>query len=280
MVAGLAGTRRYLLYQPPGHRTAPAGLVVMLHGCAQDARSFAASTRMNRLAAMGGFLVLYPEQERMANAHGCWNWFETRSGQAQREAASILLAVEQVCTLHRVDRNRVLVAGMSAGAGMAALLALSYPARFAAVAMHSGVGPGLAHSGATALAAMHGRRSGMRKALVPGTAGTLPALLVIQGTADPVVASVNGLLAARRWAAMVDAAEGAARRIQKGGRHPVLLTDWTAGRRVVVTLASVQGLGHAWSGGPASHAYSDPAGPDASRMVWAFAKRVFARTVG
>lgn len=279
MVAGMAGARRYQLYCPPTQADKSPPLVVMLHGCAQDARSFAASTRMNRLAATSGFLVLYPEQDRLANAHGCWNWFETRSGQAQREAASILLAVEQVCARHGVDRGRVVVAGMSAGASMAALLALCYPARFAAVAMHSGVGPGLAYSSATALAAMQGRRSGVRGALVP-SAIALPALLVIQGTGDPVVAPANGLVAARRWAAMAGATEGVARRVQNGTRHAANLTDWAAGRKVVATLASVQGLGHAWSGGPASQPYSDPAGPDASRMVWAFAKRVFARAVG
>lgn len=280
MVAGIAGARRYQLFRPPGLRGKAPPLLVMLHGCAQDAHSFAASTRVNRLAASAGFLVLYPEQERMANAHGCWNWFDIRSGRAQREAASILLAVEQVCARHGVNRSQVVVAGMSAGAGMAALLALSYPTQFAAVAMHSGVGPGLAHSSASALAAMRGRHGASRAALVPPIGTQLPALLVIQGTADPVVVSANGLLAARRWAATADAVEGPPRRVQKGARHAVSLTDWTVGRRVVATLALVQGLGHAWSGGPASQKYADPAGPDASRMVWAFAKRVFARTVG
>jgi poly(3-hydroxybutyrate) depolymerase len=39
----------------------------------------------------------------------------------------------------------------------------------------------------------------------------------------------------------------------------------------------VQGLGHAWSGGAAGQPYSDPRGPDASRMIWAFAARAFAQ---
>jgi poly(hydroxyalkanoate) depolymerase family esterase len=292
LTAGLAGTRRYQLYKSPTSTststrtktrtsttaTQPSpepALVVMLHGCGQDARSFAASTRMNHLAHTHGFMVLYPEQERAANAQGCWNWFATRSGKAQREAASILMAVNQVCALHDVDRRRVVVAGMSAGGSMAALLALSHPHSFAAVVMHSGVGPGLASSTATALAAMRGRPSGLRGAgaLVP--AAPLPALLVIQGSRDLVVEPTNGALAAKRWAAMVGATESPPRTVQNGARYPVQLSQWTLGRRVVATLATVQGLGHAWSGGPASLAYSDAAGPDASRMVWAFAQRVF-----
>lgn len=290
MKAGLAGLMRYQLYRPPArtytstntsgtHTTQPSpelALVVMLHGCGQDASTFSASTRMNRLAKAQGFMVLYPEQERSANAQGCWNWFATRSGKAQREAANILMAVNQVCALHDVDRRRVVVAGMSAGGSMAALLALSYPSSFAAVVMHSGVGPGLASSAATALAAMRGHHSGLHAAGAQAVAAPLPALLVIQGSRDPVVAPTNGALAAKRWAAMVGATESPPRTVQNGARYPVRLTHWTVKRRAVVTLASVQGLGHAWSGGPASIAYSDSAGPDASRMVWAFAQRVFA----
>jgi poly(3-hydroxybutyrate) depolymerase len=43
-----------------------------------------------------------------------------------------------------------------------------------------------------------------------------------------------------------------------------------------VTHCEVVGLGHAWSGGAARQPYSDPKGPDASRMIWAFLARQFA----
>lgn len=278
MAIGPAGAKRYYVYRPPDK--APAGkmaLVVMLHGCGQDAHSFAASTRMNRLAAAAGMVVLYPEQDRLANVQGCWNWFDSRSGRVQREAASILAVVDQVCAAYPIDVQRIAVVGMSAGAGMAALLALVYPDRFAAVAMHSGVGPGLASSSATALAAMRGRSASIGKALPPVPKGSLPALLVIQGDKDTVVAPVNGGLAAMRWAATVSAKSSAPRVVQRGARYPATLTQWKLGKRVVATWAQVAGLGHAWSGGAAAQPYSDPAGPDASRMVLAFAQRAFAQ---
>jgi len=37
-----------------------------------------------------------------------------------------------------------------------------------------------------------------------------------------------------------------------------------------VRLLEVAGLGHAWSGGAAGQAFSDPAGPDALRLAWQF----------
>ena len=86
---GPAGTRRYRLYRPPGLRAGEhVPLLVMLHGCGQDANGFASSTRMNRVAERERFVVLYPEQDRRANAQGCWNWFDTQSGRAYGEAAT------------------------------------------------------------------------------------------------------------------------------------------------------------------------------------------------
>ncbi len=273
VAVGPAGARRFRLWKPPG-TTASASrpLLVMLHGCHQDAAGFARSTRMHALAAREGFLVLYPEQDRLANSQRCWNWFETRSGRANTEAATILAAIDQVCARHGADPARVALAGLSAGASMAALLAARHPERFRAVAMHSGVAPGAAHSTATALGAMHGRRSP-----VPLDVGAapLPALLVIQGDADHIVRASNGRAAAQLWADALGARPGAARTVQRGARRAATIIDFKCGPRIVATLCEIAGLGHAWSGGAAGQPYSDAKGPDASRMIWSFATRRF-----
>ena len=87
-------------------------------------------------AARERFMVLYPEQDRLANAQGCWNWFDTTSGRAMTEVALILRAIDQVCLLYPADRERVAIAGLSAGASMAALVVTRHPERFKALAMH------------------------------------------------------------------------------------------------------------------------------------------------
>ena len=82
--------------------------------------------------------------------------------------------------------------------------------------------------------------------------------------------------AAQAWAARTHAQPKEARVVRRGQRYPLTTMDWVGpNRRLQVTLSEIQGLGHAWSGGAASQAYSDPKGPDASRMVWAFAKKQF-----
>ena len=276
---GAAGMRRFKLYRPPGIQFGERlPLMVMLHGCGQDAKSFATSTRMNRVAARERFLVLYPEQDRVSNPQGCWNWFDTSSGRAYGEAGLIMKAIDQVCLMYAVDRERIAVAGLSAGASMAALLVTRHPERFGAVVMHSGIPPGTAHSTLSALGAMHGHRSTRPLAVTPvAMAASWPPLMVIHGALDKVVAASNGLAAAQAWADAAGANEGKGRSVQRGNRYPTNVTDFKRRGKTVATLVEVERLGHAWSGGAAQQAYSDGKGPDASRMAWAFAARQFRR---
>ncbi|MDA8446082.1 extracellular catalytic domain type 1 short-chain-length polyhydroxyalkanoate depolymerase [Paracidovorax valerianellae] len=285
---GPAGARRFHLHIPPGLALGEGEklpLLVMLHGCGQTGADLAASSRMNRIAARERFLVLYPEQERIANAQGCWNWFSHRNGKAHAEAATLMAAVDQIARRHPVDLTRVAVAGLSAGACMAVLLAARYPERFCAVAMHSGVAPGTAESSAQAMAAMGGRREALLPVPAPPVLGTgpapaegpmpLPALLVLHGDADGVVSPRNACATAELWAQALGAKAGAARMQQRGKRHATRLTEFKRQGRTVVALREIQGLGHAWSGGTPSLPYSDPEGPDASALIWAFVARQF-----
>ena len=269
-----SGPRGYWLFRPEGVRFGEKlPLLVMLHGCQQDAKSFAAGTRMNRLAARERFLVLYPEQPRLANAQGCWNWFDTRSGVALAEAAWIMRAIEQVAVFYAADRERVAVAGLSAGASMAALLATRYPDRFKALAMHSGVPPGAASSAAGAVGAMRGRYEPV--VAEEGASAPWPPLMVIHGSRDGVVSARNAGAAAELWSQAAGARAGEPQQQQRGKRYPMTVTHFRRSRQVVATLVEVGELGHAWSGGAAKQRFSDAAGPDASSMVWRFAEKQF-----
>ena len=94
--------------------------------------------------AREGFIVLCPEQEWLANPNRCWNGFEMRSGRATREGGvdhrDHRPGVRAACGRSGACRGRRSVGRRE----QAALLGARYPARFRAVAMHSGVAPGAA----------------------------------------------------------------------------------------------------------------------------------------
>ena len=106
VAVGPTGARQFRLFRPSGVKFGERlPLMVMLHGCHQDAKSFAASTRMNVVAARERFLVLYPEQDRLSNPQGCWNWFDTNRVLPTPRRRSIMRAIDQVCLLYGADRS-------------------------------------------------------------------------------------------------------------------------------------------------------------------------------
>jgi len=277
LAIGVNGALRYRLFCPPDIKTGEQlALMVMLHGCGQDGESFAICSGMNRIAAKKRFLVLYPEQDQLSNPQRCWNWFDTLNGRAYTEAELILAAIDQVCTLNPIDRRQVAIAGLSAGASMAALLVTRHPSRFKALVMHSGVAPGTAHSTLTAFGAMRGRRPTLPLDVTPkGMQADWPALLVIHGDADTTVSLSNAEAAAKSWAQAADARSSKVRQLQRGKRYAMAVTDFKNGGRLVVRLVVVAGLGHAWSGGAANQPFADLRGPDASRLAWTFSAQHF-----
>jgi len=277
---GSAGTLAFKLFVPGGRDGDALPLVVMLHGCTQNPDDFAAGTRMNEIAQEQGFLVLYPAQSQRANGQRCWNWFSPRhQKRGSGEPALIAGMTRHIVQTHSVDRDRVYVAGLSAGGAMAAILAREYPDVFAAGGVHSGIAPGAARDVASALAVM---RSG------PGAAWPLPAfgaaadpaptrrsapLIVFHGDADTTVAIANAdaVLASAIGdpAVVATTTRGTAARGERAFRRTV----WRRSDDDAASVAEhwvVHGSPHAWSGGDASGSFTDPAGPDASREMLRF----------
>ncbi|MDB5813944.1 MAG: Poly(3-hydroxyalkanoate) depolymerase [Rhodocyclales bacterium] len=273
--------RKYRMFTPADVTPArPAALLVLLHGCGQDAASFAASTRAAAIARTAGCMVLLPEQSAQANAQRCWNWFRAEAHVAA-EAMLLMAIVERVCSQHGVQRDKVYLLGMSAGGSMALTMALRFPERFAAVVSHSGAVP---HSAANALQAtqsMHGKRLPDTQGLLHSLGGRrLPPLLLVHGDADRTVVADNALVSAALWLELLPRdvsanthlllTPGHRREVQRGARRRYSVTDWKLFGQPYVRLIRVAGLGHAWSGGAARQAFSDPAGPDALKLALRF----------
>jgi poly(hydroxyalkanoate) depolymerase family esterase len=257
-------------------------LLVMLHGCKQDAEIFAAGTRMNAVAEARGMAVLYPEQSRAANYRRCWNWFSADAIAGGGEAAAIVAAVEAIAGEYPIDATRIYVAGMSAGGAMAALLAARYGALFAACGIHSGLMFNAASGPIQALSVM---RTGAvsasspddsAQALVRELAGAMVFVptIVIHGSADETVNAVNFSQIVEQLCAVANKLSpgkqplGPPRSVTRsaGGRS-YLQQDYLCGDKVLVRSLAIEELGHAWSGGDAEYPYHDAAGPDASEII-------------
>lgn len=289
--------RDYLVYVPRGYsRRVRAPLLVLCHGCRQTAEDLASLTGLAEHADREGWLVLMPRQAGAANQWGCWNWFETNTAQGAGEAAIVAAQIVAVRRRYRARRERVWVGGLSAGAALAAVLGLRYPRLVRGVLAHSGLACGAASSPATALTVMrHGPDNDVARIADGARArerdsGARVALLVIQGDRDDVVAPVNGVALVDqylRFNAHPAGREGyrpaaslppgdALSHAAGATRHGVRIDDWALGGRVVVRHVTVEGLGHAWSGGDATYAYADPLGPDALDLLARFAREAAA----
>ncbi|MFL5858747.1 MAG: alpha/beta hydrolase family esterase [Solirubrobacteraceae bacterium] len=285
-------TRRAFVHAPARMRSQTAApLVCMLHGCTQDAASFAIATQCNQAADRHGFVAVYPQQERGDNQQGCWNWFlPEHQERGAGEPASIVAIIRQVAgttSPWAIDTRRIFVAGMSAGAAMAAILAATYPDLFAAVAVHSGLAYRSATTLGGALTAM--ARGGEDTAcLGPAAHAAMGRLarpipsIVVHGRADRTVAPVNAeqvlqqsmtanCLAAPETCNFDLARPSATWRREGDGGHSYIRSRWMDRRGALMhELLSVDGLGHAWSGGAPHGSHTDARGPDATEAIWRF----------
>ena len=124
----------------PGTLPDNAALVVVLHGCRQDALAYAEGAGWTALARRFGFVLLLPEQTRTNNAHHCFNWFDPRNAsRVGPEPASIYEMIVWTLDCHRLDRGRVFLTGLSAGGAMTSTMLAAYPEMFAGGAIIAGL---------------------------------------------------------------------------------------------------------------------------------------------
>ncbi|MDG9968192.1 PHB depolymerase family esterase [Achromobacter mucicolens] len=265
-------------YTPATATPAAMPLVVMLHGCRQTSVAFARGSRMNQWADAGGFMVLYPQQSLARQVQRCWRWFQPDDDHGGAEADLIAALIRSEVARHGVDPERIYVAGLSAGAGMAALVALRHPRLIAAVAMHSGPVVGDAHNAGHGLGTM---RRGSIKPLAPLLESVsdpavfelgMPAL-ILHGQLDPAVAPRNAKQLFEQFRTLNTADPHALpveRVLGLGTEKAYRRVDVLRGRKTVLRLCEITRLEHAWSGGDPSIRYHARSGPDASALVWRF----------
>ncbi|MGZ3236325.1 MAG: extracellular catalytic domain type 1 short-chain-length polyhydroxyalkanoate depolymerase [Burkholderiaceae bacterium] len=275
---------KYWLYLPNHPENSRLPLVVMLHGCGQSATQFAQSTRMNFLADKKGFAVLYPQRPVSKDPSRCWHWYKKSVQQGGGEVKAIVGIVEEVVEKYMLDKSRIYIAGISAGAAMANIVALNNPGLIAAVGIHSGSVFGAANSPAEGYSVMqHGTFYLPEKAIQNLTDKfnqylTMPAIL-IHGKKDTVVRPVNlnqlttQFCALNRISSANDEATSVVKTEKPGGPrsgNAYKMSDYYIGKKVMVKVCEIAELDHAWSGGDGTVRFSESKGPDASKLMWDF----------
>jgi poly(3-hydroxybutyrate) depolymerase len=255
------------LYRPAGLAdTEEAPLVVLLHGCGQSAIEFAQASGFVAAARRGRFRLLCPEQRAQANAWRCWNWFHPAAQGGQGEQQVVLQALDAANA--QVRTNRIAAVGLSAGGGLAALLAFHQADRFDAVVTVAA--PPLLG---------RGNLQDPRRVMAEGLAISptlavlhLPRcapLAVLHGDDDEVVAPrcAEQLVQQALHVMRRDAVELAEHALPDGAEYLV-------GDRLVLRQRRLAGLAHLWSGAPGGHAHVARTGPRLTELVLAFLREV------
>ncbi len=266
-----AGTLHYRLFVPSAYHGQALPLIVMLHGCKQDADAFATGTRMNLHAERFGYFVLYPSQARFANSGKCWNWYKTINQSRDSGEPSLIAGItRQVMKSVVVAPGKVYIAGLSSGASMAYIVGTAYPEIFSAIGVHSGLLFRGVRSLFSAIAAM---KQGSAVGAWPEAHGvnslaTVP-LIVFHGDKDNVVDSKNASELVKYHQIGHQLHEVKQEKSAEG--HDYTRTLFKEGNgRIFVEQWMIHGAGHAWSGGNPEGSYTDPVGPNATEEMLRF----------
>jgi poly(hydroxyalkanoate) depolymerase family esterase len=292
---GLLDAYRYSLYLPTDHDPEQSlPLLVVLHGCKQNAVEMIKGTGFNALADKDRFAVLYPEtRAALNNPFGCWIWWSPDNQRRDSGEPGVVVAmINDIAQRVEIDTQRIYVTGISSGGSLSATLASIYPDVFAAAGVHSGLEYGAAATPSCGLKAMQnggpdpqGRgelayhSQGRRHRVVP--------LIVFQGKDDSVVDELNAdqLIAqlaqtndfsddANSKNDSIDDHADAAKTVKpQSGYHYTIYDYQDSKGAIIMKKVLVEDLEHAWSGGNPAGSYTDSKGPDASAMMWDFFKR-------
>lgn len=224
-------------------------LVLVLHGCQQDAESYDRAAGWASLAEERGFAVVYAQQREANNPRLCFTWF--RPSEVTRDRGELMSVRQMVAhTAERAasDPERVYITGLSAGGAMTAAMLANYPALFAGGAIIAGLPFGAARDASRAFDAMAAAPdrtarewSDLVRAVSPRIARK-PAISIWHGTADETVSLSNGLALVEQWRDLYRLPKEAFVEKRLKGRRTRIWPDKEG--RPLVTFHEIDGMGH------------------------------------
>jgi len=193
-------------YVPAGI-SAKAPLVVVMHGCTQNATTVSSESGWNTLADRHKFYVVYPEQVSANNSSYCFNWFQTGDqDRNQGEVLSIKQMVDYMKANYNIDTTKIFATGLSAGACMTNVMLACYPEIFAKGAVMAGAPHKSATNFSQAISVGQGtvtKTPSAWGALVtaeyPSYTGPYPTVAVFHGSSDAVININNETEIMKQW---------------------------------------------------------------------------------
>ncbi len=229
-------------------------LVVVLHGCGQNAKDVAELTGWNKLADLNNFIVLYPQQKFLNNPELCFNWFNNHDIEKDKgECESIFEMIVFVKNHYSIDSSSIFVTGLSAGAAMSAVMMATHPEQFRCGAIFAGGAYKMATNPVSGAKGMLGKKYISQETLVknvhkqnPDYKGKYPNLIVYQGLNDPIVNYKNATFLINQWTALNNSDTIPDKTEQSFmGIEDITRTEYTdnSGRTTVISY-SIKNLGH------------------------------------
>lgn len=235
-------------YHLPADLADDAPLVVVLHGCTQNAAGYDHHWGWSQLADEAGFALLYPEQQRANNSNLCFNWFLTAdTARGCGEVSSIRQMIETMVVADGLDRKQIFVTGLSAGGAMAAAMLATYPEVFAGGGIIAGLPFGCATSpGAFDRMRGHGGPSKQELQRLVRKAseyiGQWPRISIWQGSGDRTVASTNAESIAAQWRGVHKLDTAPAHSTSERGRSRRVWADEAGEAKIEINM--IAGIGH------------------------------------
>lgn len=285
----------YEIYVPESVRgVEKPALVVLIHGCTQDAEEFMRVTKMREEADKRGFIILAPQKDRQLlppnNPLECWAWYWPNANKRdpnRGELKRIMDLVHKAKNEHGVDDERVYTVGFSAGAVMSSIMSACYPDVFSGALIHSGIAySGLRYglgrkirledviaddrkismkelSQQLPLFARKRAQKLRSRALECGkdvdiSKHRLKTVIIFQGKKDTVAWDRHGPNIFFQFTTN----EGT---VQTRRNQQMSIAEFESSQRKVM-LYELYGMGHGWSGGKTDERFSYPAGIDATTI--------------
>jgi len=186
---------------------ANAPLVVVLHGCTQNASGFSGYSGWDTLSNHHKFYVIHAEQQYLNNYNFCFNWFlHSDYSRGQGEVGSVKQMIDYMKSHYSIDSTKVFVTGLSAGACLTSAMLGAYPEIFSAGAIMAGTPYKSATDALSASNAMNGLVTktptvwgdSVRNEN-PAYSGSYPKVAIFQGSSDFTVSPLNANELVKQW---------------------------------------------------------------------------------